>query len=258
MSAEDVARRITRKTKAIVPVHTYGNVCDMDALIHIASQHNIPVIEDSAESIFSKYNGKYAGTMGNISTFSFHATKTITTGEGGLAVTNDEELNRKMRLFRSHGMDRSKKYYWHELHGHNFRLTNIQAAIGVAQLEEKESIIAERKRAYNSYVALLEDVEGVSLQKFHANVDPVVWAFGIMINKERFSQGRDKVIEQLREKNIETRPGFYTPSMMNMYQCQPMPVCESVSKHVICLPFYPSLNDEAIAFICNELINLQD
>ena len=257
LSEKYVEKKITSKTKAIVPIHTYGNVCNMDAIIKLAKQHQLTVIEDCAESLFSKYKGKYSGTFGKISTFSFHATKTITTGEGGMVLTDDKQMNKKMCLYRSHGMARSKMYYWHELPGHNFRLTNFQAAMGVAQLEKKELIIAERKRVFKAYQNILKDVEEISLQKLNKNVEPVVWTLAAKLEKNAFPQGRDKVIDQLREKNIETRPGFYVASQMSIYDCPPLPICEDISKNLICLPFFTALSNEDITYICNELIKLK-
>lgn len=257
LSPSDVEKKITSKTKAIVPVHTYGNVCDIQILCSIAKQYGIIVIEDCAESLFSKFNGKFAGTWGNISTFSFQATKTITTGEGGLVLTNNDELNDKMCLFRSHGMRREEKYYWHELPGHNFRITNFQAAMGVAQLEKVKVILAERERVYQAYLKQLKNIDGVILQQFNKEVQPVVWALGLKLDPAAFPQGRDKLIDQFKEKKIETRPGFYSPPFLDFYKCAPLPVSEEISKNVICLPFFPTLTNELVSQICDTLIELK-
>lgn len=257
LDPNEIEKHITHKTKAIVPVHTYGNVCDMKAILEISKQYNIPVIEDCAEAIFSKYEGQYAGTFGKINTFSFHATKTVTTGEGGLVVTNDEEIATKMKLYRSHGMTRDKIFYWHVLPGHNFRLTNFQAAMGVAQLECLEKIIEERKRVFNTYQILLSNVEGITLQYFSEKVEPVVWALGVLIDTKAFPQGRDTLIAQMNEKGIETRPGFYSAHLLPIYEVAPMPVSDHISQHIISLPFYPSLREEQIEYICNTFISLK-
>lgn len=253
----DVERRITSKTKAIVPVHTYGNMCDIDAILQIAGNRNIKVIEDCAESLFSTYKGKQSGTFGHVNTFSFQATKTITTGEGGLVATNDDEIAEKMSLYRSHGMNREKLIYWHELPGHNFRLTNIQAALGVAQLEKREVIIRERKRVYKSFLKRLLGVSGITMQKISANADPLIWALAIKLEPKAFPQGRDSVINHMREAGIETRPGFYASSLLNIYQKHSLPICEGVSKQLISLPCFPTLKDEQIEFICTTLISLR-
>ncbi|WP_428623630.1 DegT/DnrJ/EryC1/StrS family aminotransferase, partial [Sedimenticola sp.] len=134
LSPADVERKITSKTKAIIPVHTYGNVSDMTPIIELANRYGLFVIEDAAESLGSKYAGQQSGTIGDVGTFSFHATKTVTTGEGGMVVTDNEDVYKRMVLYRNHGM--GVRRYWHEVPGYNFRLTNLQAALGLAQLEK--------------------------------------------------------------------------------------------------------------------------
>lgn len=255
MSGESLTPYLTAKTKAIVPVHTYGNICDMDAILEIANHHNIPVIEDAAEAIGSKYKGKVAGTMGILGTYSFHATKTITTGEGGAIATESKELSDKMKLYRSHGM--SSRRYWHDVAGHNFRLTNMQAALGCAQLEQIEKISTERARVYHRYVTLLNELNGVTMQKFNADVDPLVWAIAVRIDINAFPQGRDTLIKQLSELGIETRPGFYSANLMtHIYDQTNIPVSSTLSEHIISLPSSPSVTDSDIDYICSSLASL--
>jgi len=257
LSAKELPKYITSKTKAIIPVHTYGNVCAMDEIMDIANAHGIAVIEDCAESLFSKYKGKESGTIGEMSTYSFQATKMITTGEGGLVVTDSDELNKKMMLYRSHGMDRGKRIYWHELPGHNFRLTNFQAAMGVAQLEAIDTILSERQRVNKEYKKLLTNVDGIAMQKIEKDVDAVIWAIALKLDPKAFPQGRDKVMEQLKEVGIETRPGFYASSLLEIYEPHSLPVCEDVSKNIISLPLFATLKNEEIAFICEEFLKLR-
>lgn len=255
MSATTLASCITPRTKAIVPVHTYGNVCDMDTILEVANKHNIPVIEDAAEAIGSKYKGKMSGTMGVLGTYSFHATKTITTGEGGAIVTNNKALSDKMKLYRSHGM--SSRRYWHDVAGHNFRLTNMQAALGCAQLEQIEKICIERARVYNGYVMHLSKISGIMMQKFSTDVDPLVWAIAVRINTEAFPQGRDTLIQQLLALGIETRPGFYSANFMpHIYGPTTIPISQTISEHIISLPSSPSLTDNEIEYICSSLASL--
>lgn len=258
LSVKSLEKYITKKTKAIVAVHTYGNVCSMNEIMQIASNYSIPVIEDCAESIFSKYENKYCGTFGKISTFSFHATKTITTGEGGLLITDEDEMYNKMVLYRSHGMNRSKQFYMHDLPGHNFRLTNLQAAIGVAQLEKKHDILKDRKRVYEKYKKYLGKTEGISLQKIEKEVEPVIWAVALKLDEVIFKQGRDSAIGQLEQAGIETRPGFYSSPQLKIYEPHSLPVAQEVSKSVISLPSFPSLPNEDIEFICEQLLKLRN
>lgn len=252
MTAQDVERCITSRTKAIVPIHTYGNVCDMAPIMELADRRGLHVVEDAAEAIGSKYMGRMAGTIAPLGIYSFHATKTITTGEGGAAVTSSVELRDRMRLFRSHGM--ATRRYWHEVAGHNFRLTNMQAAIGCAQLEQIAAITRERDRVYKTYTGLLQNVEGVTLQCYSDKVDPVVWAIAAALDVSAFPQGRDAVIEQLKQMGIETRPGFYSANTMpHIYGKMQLPVCEHLSQQVISLPSSPTLTDEEIEYVCTSL-----
>ena len=156
LSPQSVKQKIGRKTKAIVAVHTYGNICDMRALVGIAAENNLYLVEDVAEAAFSELAGKQAGTFGEFGTFSFQATKTITTGEGGAVSTGSDYLGARARVIRNHGMSTDRRY-WHEVVGHNFRLGNLQAALGCAQLENLGEII-ENKGAYKRYLNNLRDV----------------------------------------------------------------------------------------------------
>jgi len=256
ITADTVRKHITRRTKVIVPVHTYGNVCDMDEILTLARDHNVAVVEDAAEAFCSRYKGHQAGTMGTIGCFSLHATKLVTTGEGGIVVTEKKQLSTKMNLFRNHGMMR-KKYYWHELDGHNFRLTNLQAALGCAQMERLERFIRERRRIYRQYVVHLSDVAGLTLQYFAPEVDPVVWGLAVKLGSREFPQDRDAVMDQMRKKNIETRPGFYAASVMkHIFDSPRIPICEETSRQMISLPMYTSLRNKQVKYICDCLKRL--
>jgi perosamine synthetase len=220
----------------------------------MAASRGIPIVEDAAESFASRYRGRAAGAMGTIGTLSFQATKTITTGEGGMVLTTDPSLRDKMALYRSHGMIRQNRYYWHELPGHNFRLTNLQAALGCAQMERLDQIVAARKRVHFAYTKRLAGIQGVTPQVFTPDVDPVLWAMALRLDPGAYPQGRDTVIEQLKEAGMETRPGFYAPSLMpHLYSCPPLAVCEQLSREVLSLPTYPSLSDEDIERVCAAL-----
>lgn len=247
---------ITPNTKAIVAVHTYGNVCSLDRIMDLALHHRIPVIEDAAESLACKWKNKMSGTLGTIGTFSFHATKTITTGEGGMVVTRDPQLDQRIRLFRSHGMLRQQRYYWHELPGHNFRLTNMQAAIGCAQLEEIDKIIQNRIRVHDLYRKELEGLENLTLQFFENGAEPVLWAMALKLGSAACPQGRDELISQMRLAGIECRPGFYAASQQPIYTTNPLPVSEELASQIISLPTFPDLTADQIRYICQTLRNL--
>lgn len=252
VTAETIAAVITPRTKGIVPVHTYGNVCAMDEILELAGQHGLWVMEDAAEAFGSTYRGRAAGTISEIGTFSFHATKTITTGEGGAVATRDAVLRDRMELYRSHGV--KARRYFHELPGHNFRLTNLQAAIGCAQLEQIGSIKEARARVYRKYVTLLSRANGAALQKMTPDVDPVVWAIAVELDPDAYPQGRDQVIAELAAVGIETRPGFHAASeMTGLYTSPDNPVAARIARQVISLPSSPTVSDDEIEFIVGAL-----
>jgi perosamine synthetase len=256
MRARDIEANLGDKTRAIVVVHTYGNVCEMDDIVALGRERGLPVIEDAAESFLSRFRDRISGTIGLAGSFSFHATKTVTTGEGGMVVTRDEDLRRRVELFRSHGLLR-KRHYWHELPGHNFRLTNMQAAMGCAQLEQVDVILEQRRRVYERYRAHLSKMTGVKLQKFSDPVSPVVWAIALRLDPRTYKQGRDRVMAQMQERNIETRPGFYPPDALSYFGCSPLPVSSSLSGEIISLPSFATLTDSEIDYICDTLRILQ-
>jgi perosamine synthetase len=256
LDPHDAARKMTSATRAVVAVHTYGNLCDMDAVRHYAEERGVVVIEDCAESLFSKQHGRYCGTLGQASTFSFQATKTLTTGEGGMVATDNAEWLERMKLYHSHGL-RIRGTYNHELPGHNFRMTNLQAAMGVAQAECMETIIAERKRVFDRYRRCLGEIDGVHLQQVTPGTESVWWALAVRLEARAFPQGRDTVIVQLKEAGIETRPGFIASSLLRLYESHRLPICEALSEGIISLPSFATLTDDEISFICSRLRGLR-
>jgi perosamine synthetase len=256
MTADSVERCLSPRTKVIVPIHTYGNVCGMDEIVALAKDRSVAVVEDAAEAFGSHYKSRHAGSMGHLGTFSFHATKTITTGEGGMVMTNSADLRDRLYLFRNHGMLRTR--YWHDVPGHNFRLTNMQAAIGCAQLERIDQIVAERQRIYTSYRSCLRNIPGIVPQSFAADVEPVVWAVAVKLDPRAYPQGRDEVMRQLQEDQIETRNGFYAASMLqHLYACPRLEICEDLAQQVLSLPTYCGIEDSEIEFICSRLGSLR-
>lgn len=256
VTAEAIEAVMTSRTRLIVAVHTYGNVCEMNEIMSLAKSRSVYVLEDAAESFASKYEDRQSGAIAQLGVYSFQATKTITTGEGGMVLTDDEALMRKMTLYRSHGV--LGRRYWHELPGHNFRLTNLQAALGCAQLARLDSIIKERKRVHRTYTTAMNEIGGLRLQAFRSQVDPVLWALAVELDPAAYPQGRDKVIDQLAAEGIETRNGFYAASQLPIYPgCVSLPICEQLSKNVISLPTFPSLNDQQIHYVSAKLAALR-
>ncbi len=258
VTADSIKKKISKKTKLIVITHTYGNVCEVKPIIKLSKKIKIPVLEDSAESFGSRFSNKQSGTFGDFATFSFQATKTITTGEGGMVVTKkNKNFIKKARSLRTHGV--LKKRYLHIYPGHNFRLTNLQAAIGCAQLKRFDKIKKERQRIFNMYKHLFKNLKGVKIQKFDKKVSPVVWTFALVIDEKIFPK-RDNMIRLLFKKGIETRNGFYSPCRMKLYKksnTSHLKNSNYLSKKIICLPFYTSLKNNQIIKIFNEIKKLR-
>ena len=251
---EDIRRKLTPRTKGIIPVHLYGNPCDMDPIMEIARENKLFVIEDAAECHGATYHGKKAGTFGNASTFSFFGNKIITTGDGGMIVTNDERLAEHMRILKGQGQDPNRRYWFVEI-GYNYRMTNIEAAIGLAQLEQIEKHIAERRKVAAWYMEELKGMEDVlSIQKVTDGAESVWWMFSVLLN-DNAKISRDKLMDKLREDGIETRPLFYPMHQMPVYEDPEArcPVCEKVSARGLNLPTHALLTREDVAYICERL-----
>lgn len=211
-----IEENISSNTKAIIPVHLYGQPADMDKILDIANENELYVIEDSAEAHGARYKVKKVGSFGDIACFSFYGNKIITTGEGGMCLTDDKNLKDKMEMLRDHGMDRDKRY-WHNEVGFNYRMTNLQAAVGVGQLEKVDEIIQKRNWIKNTYDKYLKDIPGITLQKKLSNRDNVCWMYSILINK-KFNVTRDELSGILKNNNIGSRPFFYPLDEMDIYK----------------------------------------
>lgn len=209
----EIRKAITPRTKAIIPVHLYGQPCNMDEIMQIAREYNLKVIEDCAEAHGAEFNGQKAGSFGDISCFSFFANKIITTGEGGMCLSNDEKLVSKMQILRDHGMSRTKKY-WHDCIGFNYRMTNLQAAIGLAQLERIDIILKEKEEIENLYRSILSSCTDIEFQKNDLNDrKKVTWMISVLYNKDK-----ERLMKLLENNRIETRPFFYPLSSMPIYE----------------------------------------
>src|SRR6185436_8042319 len=209
----EIRKAITPRTRAILPVHVYGQPCRMDAILEIAREHDLRVIEDCAEAHGARYQGRTVGSFGDVGCFSFFANKVITTGEGGMCVTRSPELAARMKLLRDHGMSKQKKY-WHEAVGFNYRMTNLQAAIGCAQLERIEETLADRRRLEERYRGLLADCPAVEFQRVHPDREKITWLISVLLT----GGSRDEVLARLLEKNIDVRPFFYSVASMPPYR----------------------------------------
>jgi perosamine synthetase len=244
---EDVARRITSRTRAIVAVDLYGHPADMDALAELAAAHDLVLLEDAAEALGAVYRQRPAGSLGRLGVLSFYGNKLITTGEGGALLTDDPALAERARFLRDHAMD-PRRRYWHEEVGFNYRITNMQAALGVAQLERLDEFL-ERKRAIASaYRAGLQDIPGVSLQEEAAWASSSWWMTTFRI--EAGDVDRDELARRLRAAGVDTRPVFVPLHLLPPYrQTDSLPVAEAVGEQGLSLPSSTSLSDSEVEYV---------
>lgn len=241
-----VERAITPRTKAIEVVHLYGYPADMDHVLEIARRHDLVVIEDAAEAHGAEYKGRRVGSIGTIGVFSFFGNKIVTTGEGGMLLTSNLDLADRARHLRGQGVSPTKTY-WHDVLGFNYRMTNVAAAIGCAQLERIEETLAAKRRIARSYQRHLVDIERVTLQIDPSWAKPVYWMNCILVPREL----RDRLMAFLAGDGIETRPFFYPAHTLPMYATgQRFPVAERLGASGINLPSYPTLEEDEILRIC--------
>jgi perosamine synthetase len=250
MSPLDVEKKITSKTKAIMAVHVYGHPCDMEALKNIAVKHSLFLIEDCAEAIGAEYKGKHVGTFGDIACFSFFGNKMISTGEGGMVVTNDQTLYDRSVHYKGQGLSKNR-FYWHDVIGYNYRMTNICAALGVAQLEQIHSFIKRKKEIALLYQQKIKNLP-VNFHTADQDVTHCYWMCSILVDNPN---KRDLLMAYLADKGIETRPLFYPVHTMPMYakNFQKHPVAENLGWRGINLPSYPSLSNDDVIEICSEI-----
>jgi perosamine synthetase len=251
-----IERAITPRTKAIIPVHLYGHPADMDPILEIARVHKLAVIEDAAEAHGAEYKGKKVGGLGVAGMFSFYGNKIITTGEGGMIVTNDKCLAEKMKLYRDHGMSPTRRY-WHTVLGYNYRLTNIQAAIGVAQLERIEAIIRTKFEISALYHQNLEGISGLIRPPQAVWAKNVYWLYSILIEKD-FGISRDELMRELSSLDIDTRPFFPAVHTQPVYNTrQDLPVAQALAEKGLSLPSSAGLQDHEVVRVCTAIKNVQ-
>jgi perosamine synthetase len=242
-----VERHMTSRTKAIIPVHLYGHPCDMESLRRLAEPRRIAIIEDAAEAHGAFDGDRRVGGLGDFGTFSFYGNKIVTTGEGGALTTDSDELAERARLLRDHGMSPTRRY-WHSEIAYNYRLTNLQAALGVAQMQQIDAWIGERARILDTYRRLLEP-RGFTLNPHRGDTRPVNWMTCLLVEGIDRSQ-RDHLITLLRTKGVDSRPFFYPLSALPMYPCDHAnPVSHALSPIGLNLPTFPALTDAEIAIV---------
>jgi perosamine synthetase len=206
MDIEQIAARITPRTRAIMPVHLYGHPVDMDPLLVLARTHRLKVVEDAAEVHGAEYKGRRVGGLGDVGCFSFYANKIVTTGEGGMLVTSDPDLADRARRLRNLAHSPQQRFV-HDMLGFNYRLTNVQAAIGLGQLERIEESIAKKRWMAETYRDLLSDIPGLTLPTERSYARSVYWMYAMQVN-ERSPLTRDALMNRLRQLGVDTRSYF--------------------------------------------------
>ena len=243
----DIERKISPKTKAIMVVHLYGQPSDVPAIAAIAGQHNLRIIEDCAEAFGSRIGDQHVGSWGDVSTYSFFGNKTITTGEGGMVVTNDKSLDAIMRKLRGQGLAGTKEY-WHDVVGFNYRMTNIAASIGVAQLRRADELIRRKRQLAAWYAHGLKNVPVKVLGEQPGTTN----SFWMNCIATRNGDERDALRAHLRANGIETRPAFYPAHTMPMYAqygINDYPVAAELAQCGINLPSSPALTEASVSIV---------
>lgn len=255
-----VKAQISQKTKAIIVVHLYGHPANMEEIREIADQHGIYVIEDAAEAHGAEYQGRRVGGLADVGIFSFFGNKIITTGEGGMVVTNNDDIADRVNFLKNHGMDTTKRY-WHSELGYNYRMTNIQAAMGVAQLERIESFIAKKRSIYRWYNQFLSRAaDKLYFQKEMPWAKSVWWMTSVVIHgpSANVERRRDELMHQLRGRHIETRPLFFPsnvfPYLADYGRSFEAPVSNNLSSAGMNLPSGVTLTKSDVRYVADSIL----
>lgn len=253
MDPDRLENAINDKTKLIVPVDLYGNSPEWDEIIDIAKFNDVPILEDSCESLGSEYYGKKIGRFGKASVFSFAATKLLTGGRGGVLATDDKEIYEKAKSLAHHGLeDYSKKIFWSKEVGYNYGWCNLEAACALGQLRRLDELIAMKKKYYDLYVEYLEGVDHIFYNPEEPHKKNVHWMFNVIDDRKRVT--KETVMKKLREKNIDSRPMFYPLSSMPAYGSQDLSdknrVAYDITRYGVNLPSSMKMTENDIEYIC--------
>jgi len=255
-----IEEKITNRTRAILVVHIFGQTCQMDKILEISQKHNLIVIEDACEVVGAQYKGKKAGTFGQSAVFAFYGNKQLVTGEGGMITTNNQQIDSLCRSLRNQGRDENMAWLNHARLGYNYRLTEMQAALGLAQLEKLNWMIKERQRIAGLYHQCLKPFAEL-LQIPHTAPDNIhSWFLYVVRLNQKIS--RSQIIEQLKQNNIQSKPYFPSIHLLDFYQKMfnyregNFPESEEASRHTLALPFYVGLNEKDVKYISQKLIDL--
>lgn len=260
LAAESVAACLTPRTKALIPVDLYGNMPDMSALGEIATQSGIAIIEDAAEAIGSEYKGQKAGSFGNAGVFSFHGSKTLTTGEGGMLVTDSEALYRRVLFLRDHGRNPGEKLFFNTEIGYKYKMSSMQAALGLAQLERIEELIVYKRRIFGWYAAALGDLAGITLNDQPSTTKNTYWMVTVILDPH-YEIEKDDLVQLMSTEGIDCRPFFRPLSSLPAYthtvQAQQAQARNTVSYRLspygINLPCGMNMTEEKVGYVCAAL-----
>lgn len=255
-----INKKTKRFIKALVIVHVFGNMAKMERVMSIAKKFNLKVVEDATEALGTycsegKYKGKFAGTIGDFGVYSFNGNKIITTGGGGMLVAKNKNLAVKAKYLSTQAKD-DELYYIHNEIGYNYRMTNLQAALGVAQLEQLEKFIEIKKRNYNLYKNEIKNIDGLKLLDFNKNTRPNYWFYSLLIDKELYGFDRDELLKKLSEKKIQTRPIWGLIHQQKPYRNNQAYKIEKAiyyRERILNIPCSTNLTEEDIKFIVNNL-----
>ncbi len=257
INPEKIEEKITENTKAVMPVHIYGHPVDMDPILEIAEEHDLYIIEDAAEANGARYKNRITGSLGDCAAFSFYTNKMITTGEGGMMVTDNEDIAGRARALEDMAFSKERRFLHTDI-GFNYRMTNIQAAIGLAQLERIDDFVEMRRKNARLYSSLLEEVNGIRLPIEKDYVKNVYWMYSILI-EDSHTMVRDEFMKQLENKGIETRT-FFIPMheqpvfhKKKMFIGESYPVAENIAKQGLYLPSGTAIKKEEIEYVCNTI-----
>jgi perosamine synthetase len=247
---------ITPRTRGMIAVHLRGHPADMDSITEVARRHGLFVVEDAAQAHGARMRGRPVGSLGDVGTFSFFGNKMLTTGEGGMVTTNDDQMARRIRLLKNQGMTQEKRY-WHTVVGYNYRLTNLQAAIGLAQVERLDEQLRRHREVASWYQEELAGVPGLSWQGERDWADHAWWQFVAVID-ETFAPDRDAVLEDMQAAGIDARRIYYPMHQLPIYadsaNVDRYPVADRLAARAVCLPTWGGLQHEDVRFICEHLL----
>jgi len=265
ISSDAFRECITPRTKAVIPVDLYGNMPEMDAIRDIADHHGIAIIEDAAEAIGSEYHGKRSGSFGDIGVFSFHGSKTMTTGEGGMLVTDRKDLYDRCLVLRDHGRAPGEKMFWNAEVGYKYKMSSMQAALGLAQLERIEELVERKQQIFRYYQEILQSTDGITLNFEPPTTKNSYWMVTAIFDS-KFGLSKEDIIQMLKVKGIDSRPFFYPlssqPAYDSLASAREAEVRNTVSYRIspygVNLPSAMNMDKEQVKYVCNAVKKVLD